>query len=105
MMVPTQRLIFENNLSLCFVKKMIDDSNFVRIRWLMLYPTLAATLSREDFKAEAQQTDITWYNIWKHSNILENVKSRSLDKTIIWYCRSYLAVRHAIHYLYCGALF
>ena len=47
---------------------MIDDSNFVRNRLLMLHPTRAVTLSREDFKAEAEQLidkiqyqSLTWY--------------------------------------------
>ena len=53
----------------------------------MLHATRAVTLSRADFKAEAEQIDniykidlfyVEVLNImWKHSNDLENVKSRS----------------------------
>ena len=53
----------------------------------MLHLTRAITLSREDFKAEAEQINniylienfcIEVLNImWKHSNELENVKTRS----------------------------
>ena len=46
-----------NGLSLCFAKKIINNSNFVPKRWLKLHPTQAVALSREDFKAKAEQID------------------------------------------------
>ena len=33
--------------------------------------------------------------MWKHSNKLENVKSKSLDEIEIHYCKIYPALRHA----------
>ena len=55
------------------------------------------TLSREDFTAEAAEQihniwvrlkmlvskHTLWDNMWKHSNKLENVKSKLLDEIII----------------------
>ena len=52
---------FVNGLNLCFAKKIINYSNFVPNRLLKLHPTQAVTLSREDFKAKAEQID----NIYK----------------------------------------
>ena len=80
---------------LASLKTRFDDSKFVPNRLLILHPTRAVTLSREEFKAEAEQIDninkienfcmeaLTWYDMWKHSNELENVKNRSLDEIII----------------------
>ena len=93
---------------LASLKTRFDDSKFVPNRLLILHPTRAVTLSREEFKAEAEQIDniykienfcmeaLTWYDMWKHSNELENVKNRSLDEIIIRYCKFYPAVRHAL---------
>ena len=38
-----------------FCEKIIDDSNFVPNRLLLLHPTRAVTLPRNDFKVEAEQ--------------------------------------------------
>ena len=60
----------------------------------MLHPTRAVSMSGEDFKAKAEQIGniykienfrneaLTWYDMWKHLNELENVKSRSLDEIV-----------------------
>ena len=75
---------------------------------LILHPTRVVILSREDFKAEAEQIGniykienfgieaLTWHDMWKHSNELENVKSTSFDEIIIRYCKFYPVVRHAL---------
>ena len=93
---------------LASLKTRFDDLKFVPNRLLILHQTRAVTLSREEFKAEAEQIDniykienfcmeaLTWYDMWKHSNELENVKNRSLDEIIIRYCKLYPAVRHAL---------
>ena len=73
MVLPTKR--FCESLNLCFAKKVIDHSIFVRNRLMMLHPTRAVTLSREDFKADVKQIyniykieifrieDLTWYDM------------------------------------------
>ena len=86
-----------------------EGSNFVPSRLLMSHSTRAVALSREDCKVEAQQIEnihkienffieaLMWYNMWKYSNELENVKSRSLDEIIIRYYKFYLpAVLHVL---------
>ena len=70
MVLPAKR--FCESLDLCFAKKVIDDSIFVRNRLMMLQPTRAVTLSREDFMADAKQI----YNIYIRLKFFEKKPSR-----------------------------
>ena len=56
-MVLPQNVKFCEKFKFVFCNKIIDDSNFVPYRLLLLHPARAVTSSRQDFKAQAELID------------------------------------------------
>ena len=91
-----------------FREKIIDNSNFCLIAsWCCIFHEQLCFVERR-FKSESEQIEnickikivcyeaLKWYDMWKYSNELGNVKSKPPDETIIRYCKFYPAVRRAL---------
>ena len=91
---------------MCVSRKntVIDDSNFVPNRLLMIHPTRAVTLRPKESKLTISIIRLKIFAL-KHSrgmicgSILTNLrmlKSKSLDEIMIRFCKFYPAVRHTL---------